>query len=281
MDPREPRRRSFDRPNTLGETWRNMNQPPGRKVGDLPPLPKWPPLPGEQLTGEWPPLGPELTEPGEPGGADTSQPTGASETTPPWRPPEAPQPETGILQRWRRASTRVRLGIVAGLILSVLLIVSCSSLALGAASGLVGSGATLPSNALATRQPTGLSATPSNMPAATPAATHAAAGAATSTATSAASQPLTLTFTCASGSLHGTGQVCVHTEPSSALTISVRYCDGTIAKGLHGAAVADGNGAYTWSWPVRAACVGTATATVTARWNGQSLTATKSFSITA
>lgn len=173
------------------------------------------------------------------------------------------------------------MGIVAGLVVSVLLIVACSGLALHAASGLVGGDASLPSGALATQQSTGSQATPNSLSTVTPGGTSAATSAATAAATATAIQPLTLTVTCASGSLHGTGQVCVHTQPSAALNLTVRYCDGTYAKGLHGAALADNNGNYTWSWPVRAACVGAATATVTAKWNGQSMTATKSFSITA
>jgi hypothetical protein len=94
--------------------------------------------------------------------------------------------------------------------------------------------------------------------------------------------PLTIAFTCASGAAGGPGQVCVRTLPHAALSLSVRYCDGSYAKGkaFHGASYADGSGNYTWRWNVNTTCLGAATATVTARSAGQTLTQSTTFTIT-
>lgn len=95
--------------------------------------------------------------------------------------------------------------------------------------------------------------------------------------------PLTMTFTCASGAAGGTGQLCVHTLPNAALSLTVRYCDGTYAKGkaFHGFTYADGSGNYTWRWSVTTTCVGAATATVTATSAGQTVTQHTTFTVTA
>lgn len=100
---------------------------------------------------------------------------------------------------------------------------------------------------------------------------------ATNTAVAKATQPptpLTLSFTCASGVVGGNAQLCVHTLPNAALGLTVRYCDGTYAKGkeFHGITNADGNGNYTWRWSVTSTCVGDAIATVTANTAGQTVT---------
>lgn len=95
--------------------------------------------------------------------------------------------------------------------------------------------------------------------------------------------PLTMTFTCASGVAGGTGQLCVHTLPNAMLSLTVRYCDGTYAKGkaFHGYTYADGSGNYTWRWSVTTTCVGTATATVTATSAGETDTQHTTFTVTA
>lgn len=94
--------------------------------------------------------------------------------------------------------------------------------------------------------------------------------------------PLTLAFTCASGVAGGTGKICVHTLPNAALTLTVRYCDGSYARGkpFHGASYADHSGNYTWTWTVTTTCVGATTATVTAKSAGQTATQSTTFAIT-
>ena len=94
--------------------------------------------------------------------------------------------------------------------------------------------------------------------------------------------PLTIAFTCASGTAGGAGRVCVRTLPHAALSLTVRYCDGSYAKGkaFHGASYADGGGNYTWRWNVNTSCLGAATATVTARSAGQTLTQSTTFTVT-
>ena len=276
MDPKHP---NFDRPNTLGQAWRKMNDPRVRKVADLPPLPDWPPLPEDRFRVDWPELSPEPVTPVAPNGLDETHQTESDATAQPRHMFEALRIETGVLGRWRRASKRMRWGIAAAAFVSALLIVACSSLALHVAAGIGGS-ATAPMYGNATSQQVTGGSTSSSVTA-TPGAARTPTSTAPSAATNPASVPLTLAITCASGSLHSTGKVCAHTLPSATLSITVRYCDGTYAKGLHSAAVADASGNYTWSWPVRMACVGSATATVTAKLNGAAITATQSFNVAA
>lgn len=274
MDPRQP---PFDRPRTLGQVWGKPNLPRGRKVADLPPLPDWPPLPEERFRADWQPLNADSESSAYSSDAYEDQQTGSGKTAWPGQPLETSRRVSGFLGLlsflggWRRASKRQRLGVVAAVVISALIIVASFSLALRVVGGVGGASSTSLYGAAATQQATVAGATPSAVP------TVKASPAATATA----SQPLTLAFTCASGSLHGTGQVCVHTAPSATLSITVRYCDGTDAKGLHGAVLADASGNHTWSWAIRMACVGQATATVSATQNGHTLTATKSFAITA
>ncbi len=93
--------------------------------------------------------------------------------------------------------------------------------------------------------------------------------------------PLTLAFTCANGAVGDIGQVCVHTLPHAVVSLTVRYCDNTYAKGkaFHGVNYADGSGNYTWRWNVTTTCSGTTTATVTAKSAGQTLTQSTTFTI--
>jgi hypothetical protein len=283
-----------ERPNTLGQAWRRMadsrSSPP--RPPDLPTLPDWPPLPGEQPSpSAWPSLGlarpnapnvPDVPDESHP--ADALQPTerdamrwqGRSRSR--W-PDAAPAPaltrlgRAGILRRlgqFRRTSRRARIGLAAAAVVLIVLVVACSSFALRATAGLVTTDAASGAHGAANQ-----SSTASVLATVTPHPTSQP------TQTSAPLPPLTLAFTCASGKIRGTGQVCVHTLPGAALSLTVRYCDGSTAKGLHGSATADGSGNYTWSWPVRPTCPGSATATVTAKANGQSLTASDTFTITA
>lgn len=115
-------------------------------------------------------------------------------------------------------------------------------------------------------------------------ATATATGTTSATpATTAAPTALTITFTCAQGAAGGAGQVCVRTAPHAALNLTVRYCDGSNAKGktFHTTSYADSGGNYTWRWNVASgACVGAATATVTAQLAGKTINQKDTFAIT-
>jgi hypothetical protein len=117
---------------------------------------------------------------------------------------------------------------------------------------------------------------------ATPSVTTTVTTATATPGTTPSPSALTIAFTCASGTAGGPGQVCVRTLPHAALSLTVRYCDGSYAKGkaFHGASYADGGGNYTWRWNVNTTCLGAATATVTARSAGQTLTQSTTFTIT-
>lgn len=94
---------------------------------------------------------------------------------------------------------------------------------------------------------------------------------------------LTVTFTCASGAAGRAGKVCVRTAPHAALSLTVRYCDGSNAKGkiFHSVSYADSGGNNTWSWNVPSgACIGAATATVTAQLAGHTISQRDTFAIT-
>lgn len=275
MDPRQP----FDRPNTLGQSWRRMKRSRPRNMDNLPPLPDWPPLPEDGLRVGWSSARADSATPGEPNATDAGQQTTGAAAAQSPRQRWSLRYGRGVLDRWRRTTTRMKLGIGGVIVISLLLIGSCCSLSLYALGALGGGGSTPGLGASATQQTTGLGGTSGKSSTAT--ATPKGTATATRTATRTATPPLTITFTCASGSLRGTGKVCVHTAPSAVLSLSVRYCDGTTAKGLHSAGIANASGDYTWSWSVHMTCVGPATATVTAKYNGVTLTAKKTFNITA
>ena len=238
-----------DRPNTLGQAWRRMAEPPPRALRDLPTLPDWPPLPDEPSPSAWPSLDQDVP--------DESHPAAVPARGRPRR--------GGIFRPFGGASKRTRIGVAAAVaIVVIVLIVAGSRFVLRATNAMLGSATQTPSHG----------GTPHALQTATPHATNLPSP------TTAPPPPLTLAFTCASGQIRGTGQVCVHTLPQASLTLAVRYCDGTTAKGLHGGVTADGSGNYTWSWPVHTTCAGPATATVKADWNGQSLTESDTFTIT-
>ena len=269
-----------DRSRIRDEARRRMSESQRGKPRDLPTLPDWPPLPDEPSQADWPTLHPAIPDESHPD--DALQPTvsdnsllrGQSQrAAPSAAAPAAPPSRLDILRRLRGASKRARLGIVAAVaVVLVGLIVVCSGLALHATNGLV----------LGNAQATAHSGTPGTLPTVTPHPTKQPTPTHTPTPrvpTATPAPPLTLAFTCASGQLRGTGQVCVHTLPGASLNLTVRYCDGSTAKGLHGA-TADASGNYTWTWLVRTTCAGQATATVKASWNGQSLTQSDTFTIT-
>lgn len=248
-----------------------MSESHWREARDLPTLPDWPPLRDDPSQAVWPPLDPWAPDESHP--ADALQPTERDDRLRSPRTPAAVPPgRSGIRRRLRGASKRVRLGITVAIVVLVVLIVACSAFALRTTNGLVTGSA--PDGAVAT-QTAGHTRTPHALPTVTPLPTSQP----TPTATATSPTQLTLTFTCASGSIHGTGQVCVQTQPGASLSLAVRYCDGSTAKGLHDGATADGSGNYTWTWLVRTSCAGPATAAVTANWNGQSLTQSDTFTI--
>ncbi|HZC07493.1 MAG TPA: hypothetical protein VE338_17795 [Ktedonobacterales bacterium] len=278
------------RPRTIGQSWRDMNLPRGRKVGDLPSLPDWPPLPEENPRPDWPPLPEDDRRPDWPPRDEQAasslqeddqferQRADGGEPLWPGRPPGPPRGATNfrtdLWSRWRGMSRRRQVGVVAAVVLPLLLIITCSSVGLSMLGAAGGSSSTPLSAALPTQQATGSATAPGSSP-------TVGGAIAAPTSTRVASQPLAITFTCASGSVRGTGSVCVHTTPSAVLNMTVRYCDGSYAKNVRSSAVADTSGNYTWSWPMHAVCAGAATATVTAKSNGQTITATKSFTVTA
>ncbi len=108
------------------------------------------------------------------------------------------------------------------------------------------------------------------------------------TATSSRAAPLTLKFWCNDNPGGGffviasRARVCVQTAPGAALTITVKFCNGTPdpSSELRGTVNADSRGYYEWNWPPRTDCKGfiwRGEADVTARLNGQSTSGATSF----
>ena len=293
MDRRPSRRRltwfGKERPATLGKMWQQLppedvepdawranKQPIPRERSSrqpdwppLPPLPKWPPLPEED------PLAPERLS------ADSS-----------FVPYEAQQTErlaqqqrerrvssqyglsklpfSTLWQRFRSASRQkqIRLATGAGGFL-LLLLISVTVLGVALRSHVSVAGLDVPPSGGAQGIPMA------------PTTAHTTPTITSTPKTNTPSPPFTLVFTCASGTVGGTGQVCVHTLPNASLTLSVRYCDGNLAKGkgFHGATYADNNGNYSWRWDISTSCVGSATATVAARSSGQTVTQSVTFTV--
>ncbi len=297
---REPRKRRqswFTRPHpdTLRQTWQQGQQPTQESdawltreeppVQDgvsrlprwqpLPPLPKWPPLPEES------PLSQDRARAAVPfssGEAPTAESPAVA-----WEPQahewSAPleQPSGTPWLRFRSASRCLQVGIAAGIACAFVL---CSLLGIAALNGAFQPGA---SHFGAVGGSTSLSGNETALPAtalATPSDTSSTPSPAAPTTTPV--PPFTIDFTCASGAIGGTGEVCVHTRPNAILTLNVQYCDGSSAggKSLQGIAHADGSGDYTWRWGVTTSCAGTATATVTAKSTGQSTVQSTTFTIT-
>jgi hypothetical protein len=273
--PNTPTSNSPKSPNTLGKMWQRERH--SREGVDT-----WPPLPqrdrfaarradderyidqfNDQYTGQY-----EDAYPDEQAG-------------PIWGQPATPQerPHDGRLRTlWRRftitARRRPRL-LLAGVASTFVLCTMFSVVALG--------NAFLNSAPNSARQPL---ATGNANGVLLPTSGPATASATTTTIAAPANTPppirLTIAFTCASGVSGGTGQLCVHTVPHSALSLTVRYCDGSSAKGkaFHGVTTADGSGNYTWRWSVTTTCVGVATATVTVEAAGQTVTQQTTFMVT-
>src|SRR5690348_3369467 len=230
-------------------------------------LPKWPPLHGAQgrAARDDVSIAPDETQQTEP------------QLAPPWEQPisnqlvQAPPP----FMPWRfwLASRRQQVGgaaILGTLILTALLSIIVLRTILPTQSSHTGQVAPTVGRGLnVVASPTVAAPTPAPSP----------------TAASARNTPaplFTVAFTCANGTIGGRGMVCVHTQPDAAVSLTVRYCDGSYAggKGLHGNMHADGSGNYTWRWNVGTTCAGAATATVTAKSSGQSATQSTTFTIT-
>ena len=106
-------------------------------------------------------------------------------------------------------------------------------------------------------------------------------GSATQTATPPTASPAAIEITCAQAENNVSGEVCVHTTPGAALTISVTYCNGLEAHNtdLQGTRFADSDGNYTWTWVPETTCPGTATAHVSASGAGGSTDANGMFTV--
>lgn len=93
--------------------------------------------------------------------------------------------------------------------------------------------------------------------------------------------PFAVEITCAQAENNVSGQVCVHTAPGAALTITVTYCSGREARNidLQGKRYADNEGNYMWTWVPETTCPGTAVAHVRASAPGGSASATATFPV--
>ncbi|HEY1390531.1 MAG TPA: hypothetical protein VGF38_18490 [Ktedonobacterales bacterium] len=289
MDRKSPRRRMTwfgkEHPGTVGGFWQRTPQG-GREPDALMASPtrgqaeakakksRWPTLP------QWPPL-----HDGQ-GGAARDEATVAPDDSrqtepqlaPPWEQPASNQrehapPSPFLPWRFRIASRRRQVGLAAIL----------GTVVLTALLGFVVLRAILPSQGSQVGQVTPNAGHVGNAVASptvddpTPALSPTAASARNTPAPS-----FTVAFTCASGAIGERGMVCVHTKSGAMVSLTVRYCDGSYAggKGLHGNMHADGSGNYTWRWNVGNSCVGTATATVTAKSSGQTVTQSTTFTVT-
>lgn len=289
---RKPGRFQDPRPNTIQQAWQRMHRPgeeadawlTSEKVPTegsatdrhdwpaLPLLPKWPPLPEESPLGGGHTADTTSAPPGAAGGEAQLAAQLPPESPPGW-PGVARRSSRTPVDRFRSSSRQAQVGMAGATAVVLVLAVLLGSAVLGSVfrAGTARTGDTSPNSAQAG---TGTPAASSVLPTPT-ASSHSGTPSPLATTTTA---PLTITLTCASAA-SGKGTVCVHTEPSATVSLSVRYCDGTSAKGLQGAAHADGNGDYTWQWQVHTTCA-SATATVTAKASRQSATQSQVFSIT-
>ncbi len=275
MWPREPRGRG-ETDSWLVREPESPDKPTPPQTGwdPLPKLPAWPPLPGENQFAT------------KKASDDIYDSLGGNSSTdkhaaPPQGQPDSRQsrPHSAKLRAlwWKVTTTlrrpRVALAAVAGVL------ALCSVLGVAALGN-----SFLHSKPNSAQSTLGAGSTNSVM--ASPSAGQATPSASTTTTAAPGKTqpptPLTIAFTCASGVAGGTGQLCTHTLPYAALSLSVRYCDGSYAKGkaFHGVSYADSSGNYTWRWNVTTTCVGVATATVTAKSGGQIVTKSMTFSIT-
>ncbi len=275
------------RPDILSQHWQQTSQDEQQpdtamarersgengQVAHWPTLPKWPPLP------EGGPPASRAFRNGSPM-APGETPATDQQLAPPWEQPDAGQPKRPIRALnllWRRfwpASRRLQLAIPAagGAVLICLL------LSLAVLGGAFRAHAPDTGNVTPVTGRSGNQIVPTAAGQTTP--TAPATGTPTAHPTPASS--FTITFTCASATIGGRGTVCVHTQPNATVSLAVRYCDGSYAggKGLHGTAHADGSGNYTWRWNVTTGCVGAATATVSAKSAGQTITQSTTFIVT-
>ena len=227
----------------------------------LPKLPKWPPVPEED------PFAP---------GRQVDEGYTDEHMAPEWnldRGDPSQQLTQRLLRRLWPTSRRRKIGLAVAVGVVVVL---CSVLSVAAIGHALNAPGTTRGNTLLPggQNPTGQTAVATTGQA-TPSTT-------VTSATNTPVPPLALTFTCASGSIGGDGQVCIHTAPNAAVSLAVKYCDGSFAKGkgLHGSAYTDSSGNYTWRWNITTGCAGTTTATVTAKSAGQTITQDTTFTIT-
>lgn len=246
-------------------------KPAEGQVSRWPTLPKWPPLPGGAISTIKQPQDSPAVAPGE--ATHTEE-----QLAPPWEQPAAGQskrPEKSLVALWgwlSAPSRRRPLGlaaVAATVILTALLAVVLLGGVLRAHTPNMGSATPATGSVANTLASPTISLTPAATTTSVP-------------ATPTPPPPFTLTITCASGSIGGRGMVCAHTLPNVSVSLTVRYCDGSYAqgKGLHGKAQTDGSGNYTWRWNVATKCAGSATATVTAKSSGRTVTQSTTFTIT-
>ena len=283
------------KPRTLGDAMQRGSRegpdagaPPASAAGQdarqadwqqLPDLPKWPPLPEEDPFAANRPTG--LTE--ETAAVTDGAALYDQQTAPPWDPAASDgyalpgRPQRTVWQRFRTMPRRARIGVIVAAVSVIVLVCTLASVAaLGNAFLNQATGAAHNTPGGQTNGQAGAPTTGNTTP------TAATSPTATSAPTTPTPSSFAITFTCASGSIGGTGQVCVHTLPNASVSISVRYCDGNDAtgKGLRGSAHTNGSGDYTWQWKVTTHCAGAATATVTAKSGGQTVTDRTTFTIT-
>lgn len=241
------------------------------------------------------------TQPGQP------NPSAASPVPPPSWPGAAgpaamgqqpPQPPRGggrlrgTWARYRGASRNAQVGIGCASLIVVCLLCGGLVNAFGNSGGASststntnGSNGSSSTGIVARATSTSASATATLAATATPKPTPKPKPTPTDTAVPAPPTPppaqLAIAFTCASAVDYSTGRVCVHTDPGAALTITVTYCSGYTAKSasLQGTSYADGSGNHEWDWTPETKCKGTATADVTATWQGQSAENTDDFNV--
>ena len=224
----------------------------------LPKLPKWPPLPGEDRFA--------------PGDVTVETAAAGQQTPPPWNQGGSGRSGGTVWRRFQGLSRRARVGVIVAAVALIALVCTLASVAA------LGGALLNPTAGSARNTPAGLTSGQKVL------ATSTASASPTATAASQTPTPssFTITFTCASGSIGGTGQVCIHTQPNANVSLTVRYCDGNYATGksLRGSAHTDGSGNYTWRWRVSTHCAGDATATITAKSGGQTVTERTTFTIT-
>jgi hypothetical protein len=291
-DPNDP----HSQPTTAGQypQWGQPGQPSSPQWGPQtppPPPPQFPQQPGQfsQSGQNFPQYPQPYPQPGQFGPPPVQQSQ---------KPPKPPWWDVNARKAYYKQyplSKKQQLGIGCGTLIGILLLCSMCS-AIANAGNSTKQTATAPvsspiaTQAQPTQEPTATatpSPTPTPTPTPTPEPTQPPVQQSQPVQQSKTQQPapppaqLFVNFTGASAVDNSYGSVSVHTLPSAALTISVKYCSGSYAtsKSLQGTEYADSSGNYTWNWTPNTKCKGTATAYVTASLNGQSASNSTDFTV--